>query len=237
MFAGVSFPEKTPFWEAVQIWACLLKRGRVKNVSHRFTQMNTDKFALSSSGWPFNQLARQPVPPQRMGEDGSCPGHHVLGGGGRNGRSVFVCGQQALPVTVSHGQSRLTVRNRPESTARRMPGFVSSGLNLGWPDRQGGSRCVKVVWKRPKVAFQGKVLKINDMRKYDPIIRNIGFPKRKCDLKSFRNEAGSLTGRVAGRFGAATGARIHYNLAGTVAEIDEDRADDKNCQWNQAGKL
>jgi hypothetical protein len=40
--------------------------------------MNTDKFVLSSSGWPRKQIACQPVPPQRMDEDG-------------NGRSAFIC--------------------------------------------------------------------------------------------------------------------------------------------------
>jgi hypothetical protein len=52
--------------------------------------MSTDKFALSSSGWPFNQLARQPVPPQRMGKGGSFPGRHSLGGGDNNSRSLII---------------------------------------------------------------------------------------------------------------------------------------------------
>jgi hypothetical protein len=53
--------------------------------------MNTDKFALSSSGWPFNQFARQPVPPQRMGKGGSFLSHHNLRDGGGDVRSVFIC--------------------------------------------------------------------------------------------------------------------------------------------------
>jgi hypothetical protein len=77
-------------------------------MSHRFTQMNTDKFALSSSGWPLNQLARQPVPPQRMGEGGSFPGHRSLGGGGSNGRSVL--------------QLRKSLFSRPENSRKRTQG-------------------------------------------------------------------------------------------------------------------
>jgi hypothetical protein len=68
---------KNPFREAVEFWPLLLKWKRMKNVSHRFTQMNTDKFALSSNGWPFNQLARQ-----------GFLGRHSPGS---DGRSVFIC--------------------------------------------------------------------------------------------------------------------------------------------------
>jgi hypothetical protein len=89
--------------------------------------MNTDKFALSSSEWPFNQLARQPVLPQRMGEGGSFLGRQSLRGGSGNGSSVFICADLRLNIRAPGRQIRLLAafgRKNPMTADSRLLSYI-----------------------------------------------------------------------------------------------------------------
>jgi hypothetical protein len=103
--------------------------GFSAKMGHRFTQMNTDIFAVSSNGWPFNQLARQPVPPERMGEGGSFLGRHSLGGVGGNVRSVFICVYLWLNFRAPAGKSGF-LPHLGRKNDRLFPRKRGSGLHL-----------------------------------------------------------------------------------------------------------